>query len=105
MNNEHLIARAELAETCIGDRAVDVLPDLIAALRAEKEAREQAETERDDAYVRGMAAGQAAMPKGTLTVIDSPEIMALRKRVERAEAALAAIAKAERAGDDRSKDN
>lgn len=44
------------------------------------------EAERDDAYVSGMAAGQAAMPRGALTIIDSPEIAALRERAEWAEA-------------------
>lgn len=32
----------------------------------------------EDAFVRGMAHGQNAMPKGTFTVVDSPEIATLR---------------------------
>ena len=52
---------------------------------------EAAIAERDDAFIKGMAAGQAAMPKGALEVIDSPSVMKLRAERDALREELAAL--------------
>jgi len=49
---------------------------------------EAAEAEVEESYIRGMAAGQAAMPKGTFQVVDGPEVAELRAEVDRLRHAL-----------------
>ena len=64
------------------------------AYRTQAERIAELEAERENDFMRGVSYGQANMPKGTFTVVDSPELVTLRARAEAAEADVARLREA-----------